>query len=417
MRVRRQSDLAISLMTSLRFCLCLPMVFWFGGLSEAAEAEANAVTVTRPGGEIVEGVLLGWEEGWPRVSPQGSTQVLGREELFRVEWPTGNRTVENEGVGSLDRVRLVNGDILMVQFVGMTDDDAFRLRCEDGFELTLPLEFVRSVTFAGKGGDGIPRELRAATDDVAILQNGDRIQGELLSVNDTSFEWQTVLGPAKVDRGQVAAIQMNPEWLAEIPSPPEFTLLELANGSVVTAHDLEVSPTGRLLCRFAVDHQLEIALDLLLRATWYGERIRPLTDVDVASFQHVPYLLGSRSLAVNENVFHQPLTLRGRAYQRGFGMLSGSTLQFELDDAAQAFVAVVGLDDAAGAEGSVVCSVEVDGETVWQGPVQRGGEPPLRVGPVPLHGGKRLSLRVDYADYGDIRDVVNWCDPRLTQTP
>ena len=73
-----------------------------------------------------------------------------------------------------------------------------------------------------------------------------------------------------------------------------------------------------------------------------------------------------------------PITLGGVTYQHGIGTLSINELIVDLKGQATRFLAMVGLNDNAGKQGSVTVEVWVDNRKVLISDVLRVGSPPLK---------------------------------------
>jgi hypothetical protein len=71
---------------------------------------------------------------------------------------------------------------------------------------------------------------------------------------------------------------------------------------------------------------------------------------------------------------------------------------------------VAGIDDAAGRKGSAVVRLLVDGKERHRTETLRGGQPPVELPPLDVRGAKTLEIVVEYADRGDILDLVDLCD-------
>ena len=144
-----------------------------------------------------------------------------------------------------------------------------------------------------------------------------------------------------------------------------------------------------------------------------GGRAVYLSDLKPASYQHQPYLAGEWELKPDRNVLGEPLRLDGQEYPKGLGMHSQSIVSYDLNGKFQTFRATAGVDDAAQTGGSVVFAVEVDGKPVFQSEPQTAKQPALQLPPIPLAGAKRLTLRVEFGEFGDVLDYADWCDAVL----
>jgi len=103
----------------------------------------------------------------------------------------------------------------------------------------------------------------------------------------------------------------------------------------------------------------------------------------------------------------QPITLGGIQYPHGIGTLSINELIIDLKGQATRFVAMVGLDDVAPAQGSVTVEVWVDNKKKVITPVLKTGDAPVKVD-IDLTGARFLELTID--DGGDVStgDYADW---------
>ena len=142
----------------------------------------------------------------------------------------------------------------------------------------------------------------------------------------------------------------------------------------------------------------------------YGTRVIPLTDREPIETTFVPYFSSQWPVMKNANVLRGPLALRGVTYSTGLGVHSRSLVTYQLDPKDREFRVVVGVDDAAGGQGSVRFGIELDGKRVWDSPELTGKSQPLPIRPISLAGAKKLTLIVDFGANADIADYADWCD-------
>ncbi|RYG35159.1 melibiase [bacterium] len=115
---------------------------------------------------------------------------------------------------------------------------------------------------------------------------------------------------------------------------------------------------------------------------------------------------------IDKSISGKPLTLGGTRFEKGVGAHANARINLTIENALS-FSATVGVDDAAGGEGSVEFLVEVDGKVVWKSGVMRIGDPPKRAG-ADLRGAKTLALRVTDAGDGQSYDHADWAEPTLS---
>jgi hypothetical protein len=61
----------------------------------------------------------------------------------------------------------------------------------------------------------------------------------------------------------------------------------------------------------------------------------------------------------------------------------------------------------------VIFAVELDGRRVFSSDLLTGKSPAVPIKPIDVTGKQRLTLIVDYGQFGDIQDLADWCDAVL----
>jgi lysophospholipase L1-like esterase len=108
------------------------------------------------------------------------------------------------------------------------------------------------------------------------------------------------------------------------------------------------------------------------------------------------------------------ITLNGRAYAKGLGVNSTSTLVYDLGGLYQTFAADVGVDDEVGSAGTVVFKVLVDGLLVYSSGVMTGSSATKTLS-ITVSGKHELRLVVNHAGDGTTKDHADWADARLSR--
>lgn len=121
---------------------------------------------------------------------------------------------------------------------------------------------------------------------------------------------------------------------------------------------------------------------------------------------------GYGELRANRTVDNNEIRMRGRRFSEGLGTHAPSVLVYEIPPGAVWFEAVVGVDDETNGKGSVVVSVQLDGNTVYESLVLSGVNEPV-VLKLPLGNARQITLGVDPTDDGRQFDHVNWADARF----
>ena len=108
----------------------------------------------------------------------------------------------------------------------------------------------------------------------------------------------------------------------------------------------------------------------------------------------------------------QPIVIAKEQFAHGVGTHAASNFRVDLGGQATRFTAQVGVDDSAGAQGSVEFIVSGDGKILWQSGLMTGGQPAKSVD-VDLTGVKTLDLRVTDGGDGSSNDHADWADAKI----
>jgi hypothetical protein len=121
---------------------------------------------------------------------------------------------------------------------------------------------------------------------------------------------------------------------------------------------------------------------------------------------------GYGELRTDRTVDNNEIRMRGRWYPHGLGTHAPSVLVYEIPRGAAWFEAVVGVDDETNGLGTVVVSVQLDGNTIYESLVLRGDREPI-VLRIPLGNARQITLHADPTSDGRQFDHVNWGDARF----
>ncbi|QDU40494.1 NPCBM/NEW2 domain protein [Maioricimonas rarisocia] len=290
-------------------------------------------------------------------------------------------------------------------------------------EWRVPVEMLAAVTWSQKGTAPERLETRLRGDglreDLLLLTNGDRVTGELLTFDEQNVAIETSVGEIPIERSRLAGLAFNPDLVVPPSTPSQGAVIGFHDGGRMTVRSVRLDGAVRT---FEVEPLFGAALRLPIDAVSMIELVRPglrslaVVDVSDVTVEQTPYLSSAPSPVWNGNVAGGALRLRGMTCPRGVGMLSGTSLTFRVQSGDEAFLAVVGIDDAADGQGSARFSVLLDGGEVWSSGELTGQNEPVVVGPLDVAGANRLTLRVDFGEYGDIRDFADWCTPVIVRT-
>ena len=348
----------------------------------------------------------------------GESDVIAIDELLTMNF---NRPSASPASGD-SLIILANGDRMVARPVGVFDDEltATWQRIASRQPMKLPLETIASIIFELPTAADDRRRLFAelqtlpAGNDVVLLVNGDRVQGEFERLDGAFVQLKSATGLLKLDRARVQAIRMNPELTSTPRIEGRRLSLSLRDGSRLTARSVVLTDKG-MKCETFTKQEFLLPVAECVSCNVYGVKVIPLADRDEAQYTFVPYLSHKWSLVRNANVLRGPLALRGVESGTGLGMHSRSAVTFDVQPNDREFRATVGIDDCAAGNGSVRFIVEVDGKQIWESPELTGKSAPVVVPEIKLDGGKKLTLIVEFGALGDVSDYADWCDAIIVQ--
>jgi hypothetical protein len=168
------------------------------------------------------------------------------------------------------------------------------------------------------------------------------------------------------------------------------------------------------------------ALTDVVAAHVVSDRFAYLSDLPAAKVEVTPFW---KTVAGDPAVLYAPrmdrsftgraLRCGGRAWVKGIGVYSGTSMTWNLDGKFSEFRTSAGLDDGAGPLGGVVFELLVDGQVKWTSGYLRGasiaqghGKPSPAAAPhLDVKGAKTLTLRVAAGDAEDpwpVSDEADW---------
>ena len=289
--------------------------------------------------------------------------------------------------------------------------------------VSLPLELCRGLMMSVPAatvqqGHAFDRLLSHQEDvDRITLSNGDRIDGEFISLRDEQITLDTSIGEVQTRIDQVRSLAFNPELVSKPGSfDPSVAIIELSDGSSFHVRTL-VSDGNLIIAESVGGFELSIPVTALRAIRFYDSNRVDLSRLEPSGISITPYLSMRREPKTNRNVIGGFMSLRGRLIPAGFGVTSGTRQTWKLDRKYTQFRATVGIDDAAQEAGSVVFQVLVNETVAWQSQMLTGSSEPVEIPPVDLSEADELSLVVLFADRGNVLDYADWCDPFLIRKP
>jgi hypothetical protein len=288
--------------------------------------------------------------------------------------------------------------------------------------LSLPVDEIRAIVLpAARGADDRDRliallESHRFKNDVLILEGVDRLTGEILKVTPDHVQFEAAAGRVDVATTRTRAVAFNRDlWMSPRSVKCRIAIVTKA-GSVLSSEHCEANSRVVRL-NWNEGASLAIPMTAVRRMVIYGPDVTRLSSLEPQAVGYTPFLPGApgedekdRVVRMDRAVRGSMLSVRGRVFTHGIGAVSGTNVRYEIPASAGRFHATVGVDDAAGPEGSVTFRVALDDQAVWSSGVLGSDDPAENVD-VPLGKAKSLSLIVDYGPDGDVNDLADWCEP------
>jgi hypothetical protein len=394
--------------------------FALAGLNHASAVAQVTVRVETISGSPVSGRFARLTDSQLELkSEAGETNVVDLKDVLTVS-ATDFDGVSVPQISKTPWFFLSTGDRL--RMTPLVIDDENIMAKWSSFSLlppvALPLELCRGFLMtipssSSKQGRTFGRLLNHQDEvDLITLSNGDRIEGEFVSLQDEHFTLDTSIGEVRTSVTQTRSLVFNPDLVSLPETPVGCSVLELSDGSTLRLRSI-ISDGDLLIAESIGGFEISIPVTTLRAIRFYDTNRVDLTTLKPAETNAVSYLTMSRQPKANRNVIGGFLSLRGRLVPSGLGVTSGTTQTWQLDGEYKQFRATVGIDDAAQGAGSVFIQVVVDGAIAWQSDLITGTSDPVEIPPVDLTDAEELSLVVEFADRGSVLDYANWCDPVL----
>ena len=393
-------------------------LLWFGCLGAAMAGEVvSVIEATETSSSRL--MLIDWTN--ERLTLEGdSRREVPLGEVVSLHFDRKATTFS----GGESLVLLANGDRQVARSTAIADDvltAAWKIGAVQN-DLKLPLETVAAVVLNLPATKADRQRLFADLqtlppgDDIVLLANGDRTQGEFEQLNGAFVTLKQATGPLKLDRSRVRAIRFNPALTSASKTEGRRSVLALVDGSRITVTGVELKES-ELKLTTPSQQVLALPLAAVVSCHVYGSRVVSLADREPVEVSFTPYLAARWPLVKNANVLRAPLSLRGTEYGAGLGMHSRMSATYALNPQDREFRATVGIDDLANGAGSVRFGLELDGNRVWTSDEITGRSLPLVIPPLAVRGAQRLTLLVDFGQHADIADYANWCEAVLIVEP
>ncbi len=371
---------------------------FLAALALAVPAAAGDATVLLADGRTLLGSSIKGTADGQRLSiaHAGGTEELAIQDLLDVDFG------KTPGKSTVPSVRLHNGDQM---FGKVSFPSSRQVKISAGWgSVTAPIGWCAAIRIQDKAA--LPGPVRRDT----IFLATDRVEGEIEGVVGGKVRINVGGTVVPVDIARVLGMAFAPQQ-RESEARGTAMLVDLGNDERLSGQFVKIDADA-LTMRLGWGSELAVPITSMARLEIKNGKVIYLTDLKPAETKVIPYLDDGRPIQTNKTVAGRPLRLRGKTYPRGLGMQSRSTVTYTLDGGFDRFRALCALDDAVGAQGSVVFRVFGDDKLLLETAVQRGGDAPVRLD-LPMKGVLLLRLEVDYADQGDVGDQADWADARL----
>lgn len=284
--------------------------------------------------------------------------------------------------------------------------------------VSIPLDRVLGLVLAPPEEPGALEKLiqriglEPRDDEVLWLANGDRLTGRFLGLDAKSVNFDTGQGEDSLGRSGIIAIGLDPTLIAYPDLDSAFLEFGLNDGSRIGLTSCQLEK-GQITAKTRLGPTIQLPLKELARVQVVGGALDYLDGRSPERAVYVPYLdHHPESFGRNTTWDGHPLTMGGQPFDRGLGMLPRTLLAYAIQPGDARFQALVGLDDRAGDQASVVFRVLVDRREAFQSPTMTPQSEPIAVD-VDLEGGQFLILTVEFGDRGDVQDSADWIEARI----
>ena len=388
----------------------------FTALTVDSESVSGRIRQFGPKGEIT----LVTVEGPERVIPIDTLVKLSREV---------KRTREEDPASQTRKAGIVlfpDGDRLYRATIQSANETALEVKPDNMDVLAVPLESLLGLIFREPPNpdalglpigpdslDSLAQRVRSEPrmSEVVWLNNGDKLTGGFLALNEKSVQIQPAKDPVSLDLSGVVALGFDPS-LVVYPKPESgFLELTFENGSRLGVTGSRVEE-GHILARTRFGTPIKVAISDLTRVHARTRSVVYLAERKPAGERYVPYVGVPRPYQRDANVEGHPMLLSGREYERGIGTQSRTLLAYRLEPGDRRFQAQVGLDDRAGPLGCVIFRVLVDNtERFASGPMSAHDTP--RPIDLDVSGARSLILITEFGERGGVRDLADWVEARI----
>jgi hypothetical protein len=209
----------------------------------------------------------------------------------------------------------------------------------------------------------------AGDPDLIVLSTGHKITGSLMSVGPVSaiIEEKNTKAKLTVEYSKIAAVRL---YNDKTPKPPEGlrALCRLSDGCELDGA-LKGYSNGELTLATSVAGEVRVKSALIETLVFRGEHFTFLSDMTPAAVKETAYIQPVDKPAAffysmkrdRTVVGGKTLSIRGRQFLKGLGMMAETSASYNLDGKYKTFHATIGLDDE-GKKGLGLVDFVVEGD-------------------------------------------------------
>lgn len=376
------------------------------GSLRATTIEGKVVRGDWSGVDAGGGILLGKDAGGP----------LRADELMLVQWDREPLTTRPEGERFPVLVMLADGSRLWSRIIG-NRQHSLALETDLLPRLEVPMSDLVALRFATVEDSAAEVALagalkeRQASEDALIIIRENRpttLRGVVVSLTEQGglFRW----------RGREVPIQPEATYALVFATGvqqarPATTFCVLRDGSA-WAGRLAGGSIEAVRLTVAGDVTISIPVASIVHMRFESSRVLFLDGLQPTAYAFESLGASRWPYRLNRSVANRPIRMGDLTFDRGIGVHSRSTLEYEVPPGYQRLAATIGIDDGARPLGNVIFRVLADDKQVFDsGPVAGHDEP--RAILVPIAGAKKVQLVVDFGEDLDIGDQANWANVRF----
>jgi NPCBM/NEW2 domain len=343
----------------------------------------------------------------------GATRALPLKGLIELSREAAVSLAPDRG-----HVLLPQGDCLMRVVIGAASDTSLEVQSDSLGKLSVPLDCLLGLILANPEltshaldsfWDRLLVEPRAT--EVIWLQNGDRVAGGFLGLDERRIKIQIGGKPEEVERSAVMGVGFDPALVSYARPPTDFLDVTLKDGTRLGVTEVKLeSGVVSAVTRFR--ESIRFPLGELVRVTARTSSIVYLSERTPLQASYDSYIGPTRPYRSDRTVDGHPLRLSGQVYDRGIGAQSRTLLAYRIEPGDRRFQAQVGVDDRAGPLGSVVFRVLLDKQERFRSPPLSARDAPRPID-LDLSGARFLILITEFGDRGSVRDLGDWVEARV----